>query len=220
MARASQRDKILDALEGILIDEGVAAVTLDAVCARAGVSKGGLLYHFDSRDALFDGLLVRLTDSVDAIHPEIPTAPAAMVAWYVDHAIPPGSDTALFRALLASARAEHPGAHDGERSLQHVFNRFYAPLVETVDATVAEHVQLVADGLLVRAMLGLPPPSPAVLAAIRQDLIGRSTASQEDPTTTDGRPGAHTARLRADRTPSSEGPAASDGRKPTRPQPA
>lgn len=208
MARPSQRDTILSALEGILIDDGVAAVTLDAVCARAGVSKGGLLYHFDSREALFDALLVRLSDSVEAIHAEIPTEPAAMVAWYIDHAIPPGSDTALFRALLATARAEHPGAHDGERSLRHVFNRFYAPLVETIDATLAEHVQLVADGLLVRAMLGLPPPAPEVLTAIREDLIERSTTSKEHAMTAAVHPGAHTARFRADRTPSPAEPAA------------
>ena len=37
--------------------DGAAALTLDAVAAEAGVSKGGVLYHFGSKRALIDGLL-------------------------------------------------------------------------------------------------------------------------------------------------------------------
>ncbi len=65
MARPSARERILDALSTVVVRNGVAAATLDAVCAEAQVSKGGLLYHFPSRDALFDGLRQRLMASVD-----------------------------------------------------------------------------------------------------------------------------------------------------------
>ena len=50
------RESVLDAFEAILIDEGERAATMDATARAAGVSKGGLLYHFASKDALESGV--------------------------------------------------------------------------------------------------------------------------------------------------------------------
>jgi AcrR family transcriptional regulator len=52
--------RILDAAENLIIARGVAAMTLEAVAREAGVSKGGLLYHFASREAWLEALLGRL----------------------------------------------------------------------------------------------------------------------------------------------------------------
>ena len=52
----SARERILDTFESILNTDGERAATLDAVAAKAGVSKGGLLYHFPNREALITGL--------------------------------------------------------------------------------------------------------------------------------------------------------------------
>ena len=57
---ASAKDRILDSFEDILIKEGERAATMDAVAAAAGVSKGGLLYHFPSKEAMVEGLCARL----------------------------------------------------------------------------------------------------------------------------------------------------------------
>src|SRR2546427_12569634 len=54
------REAVLDAFESLLIEEGERAATLDAVAKRAGVSKGGLLYHFPSKEAMISVLLERL----------------------------------------------------------------------------------------------------------------------------------------------------------------
>ncbi len=58
-------DRILDAGEWIVVREGAARLTLDAVAARAGVSKGGLLYHFPSRRDLLRALLHRFVDRAE-----------------------------------------------------------------------------------------------------------------------------------------------------------
>lgn len=39
-------------------------MTLDAVAARAGLSKGGLLYHFPNKDALLRGMIERFAGSL------------------------------------------------------------------------------------------------------------------------------------------------------------
>lgn len=59
------RDRILDALEKLLLVNGVAQVTLEAVAAQAGVSKGGLLYHFPSKEALLAAMVRRLGERSD-----------------------------------------------------------------------------------------------------------------------------------------------------------
>jgi len=54
------REAVLDAFESLLIEEGERAATLDAVARLAGVSKGGLLYHFPTKEAMISVLLERL----------------------------------------------------------------------------------------------------------------------------------------------------------------
>lgn len=66
MARPSQRERILDAAEQVVCTRGAARLTLDAVAAEAGVGKGGLIYHFPSKQALLKGLIGRLAANYDA----------------------------------------------------------------------------------------------------------------------------------------------------------
>jgi AcrR family transcriptional regulator len=54
------RDRILDAAEDLVCTRGIAGFTLDGVAQAAGVSKGGLLYHFRSKDSLISGMQRRM----------------------------------------------------------------------------------------------------------------------------------------------------------------
>jgi AcrR family transcriptional regulator len=54
------RDRLLDAAEAVVIEQGVNAMTLEAVATQAKVSKGGLLYHFPSKDAVVQGMVSRI----------------------------------------------------------------------------------------------------------------------------------------------------------------
>jgi AcrR family transcriptional regulator len=44
------RDRILDAAEAVILESGGRNFTLDAVAGRAGISKGGLVYSFATKD--------------------------------------------------------------------------------------------------------------------------------------------------------------------------
>lgn len=57
-AQAS-RDAILDAAGRILVRDGGDALTIASVAREAGISKGGLFYHFASKKALVEGLVAR-----------------------------------------------------------------------------------------------------------------------------------------------------------------
>jgi AcrR family transcriptional regulator len=53
------RDRILDAAESVILDSGGRTFTLDAVAERAGISKGGLVYSFATKDGLVRAALER-----------------------------------------------------------------------------------------------------------------------------------------------------------------
>lgn len=59
-------DKIVAAAEALIGRRGIASLTMDAVAAEAGVSKGGLLHHFRSKEALIAGLVSRKLDAIRA----------------------------------------------------------------------------------------------------------------------------------------------------------
>src|SRR5918998_4750316 len=83
------RTRILDSAEGIVRARGVPGLTLEAAARGAGVSKGGLLYHFASKEALLAALLTRLAEFVSQDFTEamerLPSGPGraarAMLAW-------------------------------------------------------------------------------------------------------------------------------------------
>ncbi len=58
-AARNTRSQLLDAAEAVVAAEGVRALTLDAVAARSGISKGGLLYHFRSKEDLAAAMIER-----------------------------------------------------------------------------------------------------------------------------------------------------------------
>lgn len=64
-APPSSRDRILDASERLVAQTGASHLTLDAVAQSAGVSKGGLLYHFPTKEALLEGMVERHIGAVE-----------------------------------------------------------------------------------------------------------------------------------------------------------
>ncbi|MGH2967659.1 MAG: TetR/AcrR family transcriptional regulator, partial [Solirubrobacteraceae bacterium] len=85
MARgADTRARLLDAAVVVVRRDGAQALTLEAVAAQAGVSKGGLLYHFPSKRELLDAMVAGWLDEFDS---EIAAAsgdgPGAFAGGYV-----------------------------------------------------------------------------------------------------------------------------------------
>ncbi len=58
------KDLILSTTLSILEREGVTAITLDRIAQEAGLSKGGLLYHFSSKEQLIDALVARAVSAL------------------------------------------------------------------------------------------------------------------------------------------------------------
>lgn len=59
-SRSATRESLLNAAGEVVLRFGADALTLDAVAKEAGVSKGGLLYHFPNKEALLTSMVANL----------------------------------------------------------------------------------------------------------------------------------------------------------------
>ncbi len=59
------RAQLLEATAHIVAEHGPGGLTLDGVARRAGVSKGGLIHHFPSKQALIEGLFAAIIQAFE-----------------------------------------------------------------------------------------------------------------------------------------------------------
>lgn len=87
MARKSSREAILDAGETVIARQGLTNTTLEAIATEAGISKGGLLYHFANKKELLKELILRnarqLEEKKQQIIPTLPDTPSRELKAYV-----------------------------------------------------------------------------------------------------------------------------------------
>ena len=154
-----------------MVESGATHLTLDAVAKSAGVSKGGLLYHFPTKEALLEGMLARHFEDVDAevtrrlakrarksssadelrervrvlleLHPERPAVGAAMVAASADNPGHMAPCRAQYRRLL-NQFAKLPGGFErAALVLLAVQGLLLAELLHLSPYTAAERSRLV-----------------------------------------------------------------------------
>ena len=171
------RERILRALRGMLARGGTTSITLEAVAAEAGVSKGGLLYHFPSKAALYLGLLQAVRDSV-VTDMAAATLRSGAARGFLEYSEPTEEDEAsFFTSLIAAVRTGQngdTGEHDAQASalLVDIFRAWEEPMRAAVtDPVQAENIRLVGFGLYFSALTGLPPVDPAVLAQLFDRLV-------------------------------------------------
>ncbi|WAU82797.1 TetR/AcrR family transcriptional regulator [Streptomyces sp. Qhu-G9] len=149
--RTSKRTQILEAAARVVEREGVKSVTFDSVAAEAGLTKGGLLYHFASRDDLVQGIHQHLADQWEAQmtaaagNPAHEATPAERLTAYTRVATQSATRAELLFMLEGSTTPGHAAPWNA------VMERWAPPLTttaadapDTLDQFIA---RLAADGL-------------------------------------------------------------------------
>jgi len=172
--RLSKRTSLLRAASTVVAERGYSALTLDAVGAATGVSKGGVLYHFPTKAALVSSLVEELALGCDAdqntAHAADSAAPGAWTRAYVTASAAPTRDDSRQLAVVALLAAV---GHDP--SLLEPIRERYRHWVERLDddglpGVDAHVVRLAADGLWAADLFGLAPPDSALRARIHARL--------------------------------------------------
>jgi AcrR family transcriptional regulator len=169
------KSKLLNAAESVALRDGVAHLTLDAVAAEAKFSKGGVLYHFPTKDALIRGMVERLIEQTDKelnrLAGEDPEPTGRLLRSYLRVTFPEAGTSPAranqVAAVLLSAILTNPHLLD---PVSKHFADFQRRLVsEGLDERVVHIVRLAADGLWLSEMLRFPGPE----GDARQALIDR-----------------------------------------------
>lgn len=156
------RRALLDAAAACIRAQGVGA-PLERVAAAAGVSKGGLLYHFPTKDALLVALVEDFCDGfraavVAAVDPD-DHAPGRLLRGYVraSFELPPDEVGSRETMALVAQLVTHPVAARIARSDA---DRWAADLdADGVPPDLVTLVVAAADGASMAPMWGAPLPA-------------------------------------------------------------
>lgn len=144
--------RLIDAYEEILISEGERSATLDAIAVRAGVSKGGLTYHFKSKDELAQALFARLRELVDADLAVMRAEPEHAATYYIRSSLDITSP--LERCNMAVTRLAQGSHPEAGELLAECRTQWFTVLTEAVGNEDMVHlVMLLGDGIYFNASL-------------------------------------------------------------------
>ncbi|HIW63678.1 MAG TPA: TetR/AcrR family transcriptional regulator [Candidatus Stackebrandtia excrementipullorum] len=174
MVRPTKRPHLIAAAMTVAARDGIAALTLDAVAAEADVSKGGLLYHFPTKNALIAAVAADVVTRF-AIGIEERVAadnrPAALAHAYVDSTFDDdASHPELLHALLA-----HPGIGPEQiGTALELIDVWEQRLVAAgLDAGTAALVRHACDGWWMTERLGAPRSTTAHAATVLRARLHR-----------------------------------------------
>jgi AcrR family transcriptional regulator len=157
--RPQTRDAILDAAEMVVRDIGAAHMTLDAVAERAGVSKGGLIYHFPAKETLLAAMVSRLLRRFDERQARaalsLPESRKRRLMAYVLASLAETEETKRLSASLLAAAANDPKLLDPVREY---FRDWFGDLKDCgLEFERAAVICLAVDGLWLLELLQLSP---------------------------------------------------------------
>ncbi|GAA2101987.1 TetR/AcrR family transcriptional regulator [Actinomadura alba] len=177
---ADTRNRLLDAATEVLLRDGAQALTLEAVASQARVSKGGLFYHFPTKQALVAGMVDRLVTQFDTALTQAGDEPGAATRVYLAATVeeqPTAAGLAADRttaALFAAALVEP----EALTPLREVYREWQRRLEDDgIDPALATAVRLAADGWWLARLIDLAPPAPGLherVYVVLSDLIERN----------------------------------------------
>lgn len=173
---AETKERILRGASEVVLRDGVARLTLEAAAAEAGVSKGGVLYHFASRGALVAAMVERLGASFDADlerRDAYSGLPGAFTNAYLESTFEPAvsDEETRERRLGAAVIAGVAADADLLEPLRRRFAAWQAAIAaDGLPAGVTTAVRLAADGLWIASLLELAPIEGEARAAVHSEL--------------------------------------------------
>ncbi|ANT54245.1 TetR/AcrR family transcriptional regulator [Mesorhizobium amorphae] len=172
---------IVNAATKVVMERGAARMTLAEVATEAGISKGGLLHYFSSKDDLIRAMIAAGLESFEektmAMVAADPT-PGSYLRAYITTSFPAEGADDIAAAMIAGI------ASDIE-----LFNEYSAENTkwsdrlekDGLDYFYAQVIRLAVDGLYFSEAIGLPQFKPKERKAFLQRLLAMTRL--ESPTT-------------------------------------
>jgi AcrR family transcriptional regulator len=181
-SRSATREALLRAASQVVIDKGVEALTLDAVAQQAGVSKGGLLYHFPNKDALMGSMVEQLVQDFEAVlqtefdQDDAPGTPGQWVRAYIRATLRFSKQSLALIARLSSIAADSPNLLEAAK----VYDQQWRQRIETggIDPTKATIILLATDGLWLSEVFQVGTLDEPRLTQVVETLLAMTRTTQ------------------------------------------
>ncbi|SDJ28552.1 TetR/AcrR family transcriptional regulator [Natribacillus halophilus] len=160
-------DELLDATQRVINSRGVAYLTIENVAKEAGVSKGGLLYHFPSKNALIQGVikevLERYAEGMENIN-EKDVEKGHFIRSYAEASLnnPQQLKAGLLAAIATDQELLKPVQEFHEEWQEKIEDDGLDPILATI-------YRLIIDGLWFNDIFDLAPPK----GELRRDVLDR-----------------------------------------------
>jgi AcrR family transcriptional regulator len=186
MGTQTTRQQIIHAAFALIRSKGVARLTIEAVAQEARLSKGGVLYHFRSKEALISAMVAslveRVNDDIETARGQEPEderdAPGGWLRAYIRASIGLAEGDEDTTALLAAV-ANDPHLLE---PLQLQYARWQEQAEsDGVDPALATAIRLALDGLWMADLFGLAPPTGALREQVFAALERLAAAEDATP---------------------------------------
>ncbi|WP_074035030.1 TetR/AcrR family transcriptional regulator [Exiguobacterium profundum] len=173
------KQKLLDAATDIIMNHGVHQLTLDEVAKTAGVSKGGLLYHYPSKEALMTAMVERLQQEQNELYASLQQegyGPVeAFVRLFDETKLHPERaaiqiDVEKMIAFLTLFEVDQEYAN----RWKHDLDTFFAQFQQTADPVETMIIRYALEGMMMSEHFGVGVPPTELKQAIIARLIERA----------------------------------------------
>lgn len=169
------RRTVLQAAADVVGELGVSKLTLDAVAERAGLSKGGILHHFATKDSLIAAMIEDLIAAFEidlARHLAGEQGPGSFARAFVRACLDPDGTVTWSLRISAGIIAAVATNVQLLAPLRRAYDGWRRRLGEDgIDPVVAEIVRYAADGLWFSTVFDLAPAATSLRRRIFERLL-------------------------------------------------
>jgi AcrR family transcriptional regulator len=171
--RPSKREQILQVATRLIGQRGVGHFTLDAVAEEAQISKGGLLYHFPTKEDLVMSMINSIMDEFTVNMVQSAEAdPVDTGKWsraYIQETLKVLDGTQSMSFGLLSISSENP---ELLKPVQEHFSTWQRYIEQDgLDPVKATIIRLTMDGLWFTELLGCPTVEPELRRKVLETLF-------------------------------------------------
>lgn len=173
--QSSTRETILQAACQVIIANGAEAMTLEAVAREAGVSKGGLLYHFPNKEALIVAMMNQLVNQRATMiqqafeQDDAPDTPGRWTRAYIRSFCDGDPQKKVLRYSLLAAMLSNPKLLE---PLQKVIENWQKQIeMSGLSPEKATLIRLALDGLFFAEMFEFAPPDESLRTEVIEVLL-------------------------------------------------
>lgn len=159
MGTKSRKIEILEAASKVVVERGIFNLTFDAVAKEAGLSKGGLLYHYGSKEVLVEAMVEHLASNyqrkIDHRAAADQNDKGKWTRAYLDVTFKNTYKNKDMHAGLLAAKAINP---ELLQPIHDVYEKWQQAIDDDdIDATLATIIRLAADGIWLADLFDINP---------------------------------------------------------------